>query len=148
LLAGWRVFVKQGQFSVGATGIMINRLLLAVLLLGYLGLWPSQTAAQTDALPSRQQADSVLRLLPEQLKHIDEPVLRISLCLRIATYLWAEQSQEHAKDAEALTKDAIADLQANENNMPELYSRSFRADMLALLNQRAPALAARLAKDK
>ncbi|MGH9902721.1 MAG: hypothetical protein ACRD68_13010, partial [Pyrinomonadaceae bacterium] len=84
--------------------------------------------------------------LPERIKALDEPALRVFLRLQVATFLWANKRTNASGRAEAMTTEALADLIEHESEIPEFYANSFRRDAMALLELHAPALAASLSK--
>jgi len=109
--------------------------------------------AELGELLARQRADATLNELPALIKTIDEPTLRVFLRLRLATVLWSgesrhQESRGHAETAEAMAVAALEDLRANAGDVPEQHANWLHTDLMALINARAPELAARLKEGK
>src|SRR6185295_18417306 len=65
--------------------------------------------------------------------------------IRLATFLWSRsKNTEAASKAEVIAQEALADLEAHEKELPKLYAKLFRRDLLALFQLHLPALAARM----
>ncbi len=128
---------------------MLKRALIFFLISGITPCLAQQSPSKEN-LPSdelaRQRAWSVLYELPDQLKLMDEPTLRVFLRLRLADFLWQHKNKnDEAKTrADALALDTLEDIKAHKNEIPELYYDSFRRDLQALIQLNAPTLAARL----
>ena len=108
----------------------------------------AQQKAQKQPPPTAQQQriTTIINELPQQIKGMDEPALRVFFRMQVATFLWADKSSKASGEAEHLATEALADLADHESEVPEMYAHSFRQDLLALLEMNAPSLAASLAK--
>jgi hypothetical protein len=83
--------------------------------------------------------------LLEQIDSSEDPTLRVFLRLKVATYLWKTPSAP--VKPESLVSAALADLRAHEKEMPALYVKLFRRELLAQLKAHAPEAAARLSDE-
>ena len=93
----------------------------------------------------RTKVESDLYKLADEIKLMDEPAFRLFLRIRLATFLWGRSNNtEAASRAEIIAQDALADLEAHEKEIPGLYAKLFRRDLLALFQLHLPALAARM----
>ncbi len=105
-----------------------------------------QQTPQSGNVYARLRAVAALKNLTDQIAAADEPTLRISLRLRLATFLWASKDKEIAKNAEEIIVSALADFQEHRNEILSFYVKSFRTEISALLRVNAPSSAARLIK--
>lgn len=105
-----------------------------------------QTSKDVAQSLRQQRAAAAFTSLPDQIKTMDEPALRVFLRLRVATFLWASKAPNDASAAEAIATAAVEDLLAHEGEIPTLYVKSFRRDLLAALQLHAPGAADRLMK--
>ncbi|MDT4953065.1 MAG: hypothetical protein QOJ02_1203 [Acidobacteriota bacterium] len=125
-------------------GTIIQCLLACCLILIGGSLSVGQQPGQNDARHARQRAEALLSKLPDQIKLMDEPTMRVFLRLRIVKFLWDNKLENLSDTTEEMAAEALADIQKYEKEIPELYESSFRSELLALLQLHAPALAARL----
>lgn len=94
---------------------------------------------------ARSNVESDLYKLADEIKLMDEPTFRLFLRIRLATFLWSRSKNiEAASRAEIIAQDALADLEAHEKEIPSLYAKLFRRDLLALFQLHLPALAAHM----
>ncbi len=100
---------------------------------------PERTAEQ-------QNAEAVLDRVSGRIKDLDEPTVRVFLRLQVAAFLWQRGPAVASRDAEAVSTEALADLQKSRERIPTLYANMFRSQLLALTQKYAPELAARLAE--
>ena len=97
---------------------------------------------------ARPKVESDLYKLADEIKLMDEPTFRLFLRIRLATFLWGRsKNTEAASRAEVIAQEALADFQKlTEKDLPRLYAKLFRRDLLALFQLHLPALAARMAE--
>ncbi|MFN2517064.1 MAG: hypothetical protein ABR556_12725 [Pyrinomonadaceae bacterium] len=118
-----------------------------------------QETAQQKALEAesaRQRAAALLEQLPEQIKLMDEPALRVLLRLEIVSHFWGNQrsasskgndsSKNTYKNTTVMVKEALADLEEHEKDIPRGFAQYARTRLISLLQLHAPELAARLVK--
>lgn len=96
-------------------------------------------------LEARPPAEALLNELPDQIRAMDEPVVRIFLRLQLAAYLWTSRDQTRSLNPEIIAAAAFSDLQDHQDEITELYAQSYWRDLLALARLHAPALAERYA---
>jgi hypothetical protein len=97
--------------------------------------------------PANQLAEYAVSQMPEQIKTVDDPALRIFLRLRLASFLWSAGPDTgilSSQEAESLVMDALSELKARGDELPPLYAKQFRNDLLALIKLHAPNLAKQL----
>jgi hypothetical protein len=104
----------------------------------------AQRQQSSDSLYAHQRAVGALGRLNAQIKVMDEPAMRVFLRLQMAKLLWTKKLNSSSNEAQVLAADAVADLQNHLGEVPPLYAGMFRGELLALLQDNAPALAARL----
>jgi hypothetical protein len=105
-----------------------------------------QQAVSAEAQFRRQRAEALLGSVSGQIKGLDEPAVRVFLRLRASKFLWAEKNATSSRAAEAMAAEALADIQEHGNEIPGLYVKLFRKEVLAALQLHAPTLAAQLAE--
>src|SRR5713226_8933757 len=96
----------------------IKFLLVAWLVLSIAISCAGQQSANNDLELTRLRAKSLLVQVLDQTKAMDEPALRTLLRLRVIAYLWSDQSEEDAKEAERVAMQALADLEENKASVP------------------------------
>jgi len=118
-----------------------------------------QETARQKALQAeyaRQRAAALLEQLPEQIKAMDEPALRVLLRLEIANHFWGNQraasskgndsSKNTYKNMTVMVRKGLEDLEEHEKDIPKGFAQYARARLISLLQLHAPELAARLVK--
>jgi hypothetical protein len=130
--------------SLLAGDAMPTLLLIFCLMLNGSNSCPGRVGKNISQAPSQSDV-AVLNTLLEQIDSCDEPALRVFLRLKIATYLWSNSSG--LPQPESLATAALADLRANEKEIPTIYVDQFRRNLMAELTIHAPDLAARLAEE-
>lgn len=124
------------------TKILISFLFLSLLLVRV-------TAQQKDSKPSANAYPSNLKLLDRlsDVKKMDEAALRVFIRIRVAEFLWESKEDGAADEAKRTITDALADLQANEKDVPGFYGKAFLKEAFHLLYAHAPELADKLSKE-
>ncbi len=125
---------------------MSKYFLVCCLILTSVDFAGGQQLPQRNAQYARQRTAAVLSRVPDEIKAMREPVLRASLSIQVATFLWTNKPAEARDEAERIATEAFADLESNKGVIPPSYLSSFRSELLALLQTHAPELAARLSK--
>lgn len=92
-----------------------------------------------------QRAQTALHELPERLKKMDVPELRVFLRQRIASYLWTKNLKAEFKFAENMVEAGLEDLDAHKSDMKDADTRYYQGKLLALLRSYSPQLATKLA---
>ncbi len=123
---------------------MYKRLISCLLILLCGSVCAAQQKAAGDGRANQRRVEAVMSSMPGLFKAIDEPLIRVSLRLRAAKFLWADKSEAASRAAEQLTAEALEDIQEREGEIPPLYVKLLRREALASLQLRAPDLAARL----
>lgn len=126
---------------------MINHVLALLMIFTSSNLCLVQDASQDHVDYARQRAESKLYEMNDQVKSIKEPMLRIFFKLKLVTLLWNDKYRSTSSLApELLVIEALDDLKAHESKMPAMYVKSFRAELLGLVQLYAPALFADIGK--
>ena len=94
------------------------------------------TVASQPAVISQNDVTPLDPLL-DKVKAINEPTLRIFLRVKIATYLWTNPAASH-NSPQSVAGDTLADLDAHEKEIPDVYANQFRRELLAQLKAHAP----------
>lgn len=129
------------------SGRLMRKCLLVCLLIGVCAAQGAgQQAAENNDGHAFQRTQNVLDRLPDQIKAMDEPALRVFLRLRLAGFLWSKDFAESENKAETICVAALADLQAHQTEIPESDLKWLRREILSLLELHAPDRAARLIK--
>jgi hypothetical protein len=110
------------------------------------GLCSGQEANKAPLTAARLRAESGLSALPDQIKHIDEPALRVFLRIKLAKFLWGLKTEAGNEKAEAIATDAASDLKIHESELPKLHADVFRRELKAALRIHAPDLATQLSE--
>lgn len=89
---------------------------------------------------------SLLSRIDDSVDVMDEPAMRALIRLRIATYLWSKRGPSPGLQAiaEREVEDALADIRAHKDEIPDNTEIWLHNELLAQVRLNAPALAARL----
>lgn len=93
------------------------------------------------------RAAALLDALPDCIKAVDEPTLRVALRLRLAKLLWARKTAGSPEISEKLAMSAAADIQDHADKISGPYRQLFRRELMAALELNAPDLAARVRRE-
>jgi len=125
---------------------MLNIILTSFLVINSATLHSEQQVSPQTDDSVRQRTVFAVNQLPDQIKSIDEPAIRIFLRLRLANHLVSRNVKEIEGVVESIIADALNDLESNEKDLPDLYANMFRRDLMALAKLHAPGLVARFEK--
>lgn len=121
-------------------------LLSCLLILSGSVFCPGRIVAQDSNQLARQRAETMLHQLPESIKSMDEPMLRVFLRYRIASFLWAKAIESEYAFAQVMATDALEDLSLHKSDIKDSALSYYGDKLLALLRTYSPALAAKLAE--
>jgi len=98
---------------------MLNIILTGFLIINSATLHSAQKVSlQTDD-SVRQRAVITVDQLPDQIRSVDEPAIRIFLRLRLANYLLSKNVKEIESVIESIIADALNDMESYEKDLPE-----------------------------
>jgi hypothetical protein len=90
------------------------------------------------------QAEYMLHQMPDRIKEIEEPEMRVFLRYRIASYLWSKEFKKEFDFAQAMAVEALDDLYLHRGDPDHSDVAHYRSQLFALIHTYSPALVARL----